>query len=176
MALEIMKTWKEIDKAGEQESQIDGGKQRMSLEELTEYIKEKSTRSIQEWMERLRRQATAAQAKERRRKRGEISRQNLERVERDREKQATKPRTAQVTQTLRQMLGRESATEKEREEERLEKGSNARKRAKTQCNKGVRAPHQTTQPEQKTGPERGQNTPPRAGGGKPPPKPGRRQA
>ena len=65
MAVEIRKLWKEADEASKKGGNNTAGglKQRMSLEELTKHLKDKSVKSIQEWIERLKIQETAAREK-----------------------------------------------------------------------------------------------------------------
>ncbi len=86
MAMEIRKLWREADEAGKRggNNAAGGAKQRMSLEELTKHLKDKSVKSIQEWIERLKTQEAAARDKRKRRERSEKTKTKLERVEEER--------------------------------------------------------------------------------------------
>jgi hypothetical protein len=65
-----------------------GTKQRMNLEELTKHLKDKSIKSIQEWVERLKIRKQQQEIKESGGKEREKTKTNLERVEEERAKQA----------------------------------------------------------------------------------------
>ena len=71
MAMEIRTLGKAADEANGKggDATTGGAKQRMTLEELTKHLKDKSISSIKEWIERLKLQATAAIDKKKRRER-----------------------------------------------------------------------------------------------------------
>ena len=117
MAIEIRALWKAADEANgkEGEEATGGARQRMTLEELSTHLKDKSTKSIKEWIERLRLQVTAAREKKKRRERSERTKANLERVEDERARQAEK---AKQSKAKRSQLITNWLRKQEEEEER----------------------------------------------------------
>ena len=170
MAMEIIKLWKEADEANGKgvNSATGGAKQRMSLEELTKHLRDKSIKSIQEWIERLRLQETAARDKRKRRERSEKTKTNLGRVEEERAKQAaeTKQKRTKRTQAITKWLkSQEEDEEQENDKADKQGGGGKRRRTSGKGEKGKET--QTTQPTKTATPKRGPPTPPPPGGGRP---------
>ena len=173
MAMEIKTLWNAIDEANtaEGESVSGGRKQRMSLEELTRHLKEKSIRSIKEWIERLKMQVTAATEKRRRRAKNEKSKANMERVEKDRAEQETRAKRKTRAQAISKWLKKQ---EDEEEEERGKTKEGDKKEGGEQNGKAAKRRKQEKDarkgnPDATATPARGGPTPPLEGGGNPDP-------
>ena len=171
MAMEIRTLWKAADEANETggDATTGGAKQRMTLEELTKHLKDKSISSIKEWIERLKLQATAAIDKKKRRERSGRTKTNLERVMEERAKQAegAKRKKAKRNQLITNWL-REEKEEEEQEEDEIErKQGGGGKRRRTGGKSEEEEEKQQTQPARTAAPKRGPPTPPPASGGGP---------
>ena len=173
MAMEIRRLWQAIDEINTEkgESTSGGKKQRMNLEELTRHLKEKSIKSIKEWIERLKMQATAATEKRKRRAKNEKSKANMERVEKDRAEQETREKRKTRAQAITEWLKKQEEEEEEESENTKEgeKKEEGRQNGKGKKRRKLEKEERKENPVATATPARGRPTPPQAGGGKPDP-------
>ena len=171
MAMETRKLWKEADEvSGKGGSSTTGGaKQIMNQEELTKHLKDKSIKSIQEWIERLKIHETAARDNSKRREKSEKTKTNLERVEEERAKQAaaTKQKRGEISQAITEWLKRQEEEEEKEDDKAEQQQGGGGKRRKTNGESDKEKETQPAQPARTATPKRGPPTPPPASGGGP---------